>query len=247
MIYLLKHIGSIPAWAGETRLVECNGDVGKVYPRVGGGNVGYFKPRLFQHGLSPRGRGKRSRRRQTAASLGSIPAWAGETQLRRRLCMGREVYPRVGGGNEQYAHHRICYRGLSPRGRGKHFAKCHALHCFGSIPAWAGETSTDALFVQTEWVYPRVGGGNVFQRSAVRAGGGLSPRGRGKRGRPTGGAAFGRSIPAWAGETCVLDVGLALDVVYPRVGGGNRWLPFQPGKHAGLSPRGRGKPYETQR
>ena len=49
------------------------------------------------------------------------------------------------------------------------------------------------------------------------------------------------SIPAWAGETVVYRRGVHLDMVYPRVGGGNR-RGFQPGTdYRGLSPRGRGK------
>ena len=53
---------------------------------------------------------------------------------------------------------------------------------------------------------------------------------------------WGRSIPAWAGETPGAAAGMDAPEVYPRVGGGNRheWLLWNPGQ--GLSPRGRGKP-----
>ena len=93
--------------------------------------------------------------------------------------------------------------GLSPRGRGKpaYPARCCAVA--GSIPAWAGETLTLALYLRVHRVYPRVGGGNVVSSLGAqkaytvypRVGGGnqvvaprayrdtgLSPRGRGKRG-----------------------------------------------------------------
>ena len=55
-----------------------------------------------------------------------------------------------------------------------------------------------------------------------------------------------RSIPAWAGETAVVEAECAPDQVYPRVGGGNPVCArFAPGAH-GLSPRGRGKPEARQ-
>ena len=50
--------GSIPAWAGETRLVSLCLELGEVYPRVGGGNTGNAVSFPFSGGLSPRGRGK---------------------------------------------------------------------------------------------------------------------------------------------------------------------------------------------
>ena len=53
--------GSIPAWAGETR-TTCAGEAQRpVYPRVGGGNAANAGVVMYAPGLSPRGRGKRSR------------------------------------------------------------------------------------------------------------------------------------------------------------------------------------------
>ena len=50
---------SIPAWAGETVAQPQPGRRLRVYPRVGGGNLGTAMPMPFRQGLSPRGRGKR--------------------------------------------------------------------------------------------------------------------------------------------------------------------------------------------
>ena len=48
---------SIPAWAGEPVAVLGKGDVGQVYPRVGGGTA-FSRQRIpIEWGLSPRGRG----------------------------------------------------------------------------------------------------------------------------------------------------------------------------------------------
>ena len=51
--------GSIPAWAGETKIAERRRQDHMVYPRVGGGNSDQIEPLGDMGGLSPRGRGKR--------------------------------------------------------------------------------------------------------------------------------------------------------------------------------------------
>ena len=151
---------SIPAWAGETPTVFRNLRVGKVYPRVGGGN-GAGTPRMIaKQGLSPRGRGKRPPLPMAKIGSGSIPAWAGETSRGRPGIWLSRVYPRVGGGNPPWSYSRAICCGLSPRGRGKPHS-CHRRQSqAGSIPAWAGETGMTVVFPSPLTVYPRVGGGN---------------------------------------------------------------------------------------
>ena len=90
---------SIPAWAGETPSPGSVCVSSRVYPRVGGGNLRRRFYELALHGLSPRGRGKRTPPALPAARSRSIPAWAGETANSRRRHPRRRVYPRVGGGN----------------------------------------------------------------------------------------------------------------------------------------------------
>ena len=51
-------IGSIPAWAGETRHAARPNSIDAVYPRVGGGNKPKRRRSRYRRGLSPRGRGK---------------------------------------------------------------------------------------------------------------------------------------------------------------------------------------------
>ena len=134
-------------------------------------------------GLSPRGRGKQAFGVDGRLSIGSIPAWAGETAFAVSPHSLARVYPRVGGGNYAVSGIAIRASGLSPRGRGKPAANCLANASTRSIPAWAGETylsEANALAVE---VYPRVGGGNAHVHIPIRLGKGLSPRGRGKRKR----------------------------------------------------------------
>ena len=154
--------GSIPAWAGETTPPRLPGSSAGVYPRVGGGNGAVHAPPTAVEGLSPRGRGKRSRPRPADGGGGSIPAWAGETPPPRRLRPTSLVYPRVGGGNPAFGWYQPPLGGLSPRGRGKRLASDNPGHPRGSIPAWAGETGGLSRCQTRATVYPRVGGGNLL-------------------------------------------------------------------------------------
>ena len=110
---------SIPAWAGETHYHIKPPSAKKVYPRVGGGNVGAGIIISDLLGLSPRGRGKPLAGVQKDSAQRSIPAWAGETECQIRCRRYAEVYPRVGGGNTDNLLAVANAGGLSPRGRGK--------------------------------------------------------------------------------------------------------------------------------
>ena len=213
--------GSIPAWAGETKGKERNRYANAVYPRVGGGNPSGICQRLAMGGLSPRGRGKPALAGRARRGHRSIPAWAGETGGRPAGPPPPAVYPRVGGGNDQFGTTDGADGGLSPRGRGKRPAQRYHRQPPGSIPAWAGETLLGSGNAGQGGVYPRVGGGNLARVARVKAGKGLSPRGRGKRMQEAEPLARPRSIPAWAGETEVRDTHRSASAVYPRVGGGN--------------------------
>ena len=172
--------GSIPAWAGETYSSKVAITAPPVYPRVGGGNTycGFSLTRY--NGLSPRGRGKRRVFFPQLVDVGSIPAWAGETQTDIGIGLVTEVYPRVGGGNGNQPAIATADGGLSPRGRGKLVLAFSPLPMPGSIPAWAGETCKGGSTTSHCKVYPRVGGGNGLPAIRRDVAQGLSPRGRGK-------------------------------------------------------------------
>ena len=89
-----------------------------------------------------------------------------------------------------------------------------------------------------------MGGGNDGADDAIRHGDGLSPRGRGKRGDAGQPYLCAGSIPAWAGETFSVSMQRYLMRVYPRVGGGNGSRSALDKTREGLSPRGRGKPFQ---
>ena len=234
-------MGSIPAWAGETSRPKRPKPLGRVYPRVGGGNPTSPPTTPRTLGLSPRGRGKRSLLIHRPQRRRSIPAWAGETHQAVGCAIHTAVYPRVGGGNWQNRSRMSTGDGLSPRGRGKRYVgPCRAI-AVRSIPAWAGETRPPPGPEQPTPVYPRVGGGNDNGFAQNLGTQGLSPRGRGKPGRSQSQRGNHLSIPAWAGETLERWVLDNPPQVYPRVGGGNLFSLRAMSAISGLSPRGRGK------
>ena len=93
----------------------------------------------------------------------------------------KEVYPRVGGGTDDYEQHARRREGLSPRGRGNRRLRATRATPRRSIPAWAGEPDFHQGTKETIPVYPRVGGGTESMPSLRHWQSGLSPRGRGNR------------------------------------------------------------------
>ena len=191
---------SIPAWAGEPASHPSLSVVIAVYPRVGGGTACAARFIQPNAGLSPRGRGNLVIRLSRDADIGSIPAWAGEPpRLSPRPAM-HGVYPRVGGGTRPATAGPEDSWGLSPRGRGNRSVAVPVSVREWSIPAWAGEPSSNVDPRNTSSVYPRVGGGTPIDLTHVVEETGLSPRGRGNLGKSTQFRVGVGSIPAWAGE-----------------------------------------------
>ena len=193
-------IGSIPAWAGEPDIGRVRYVRIRVYPRVGGGTITGWSVAAPFKGLSPRGRGNPIHWSPWVMYIRSIPAWAGEPGESARGSSPATVYPRVGGGTGD-RHSEPCHEcGLSPRGRGNPIIIHTKGPDSGSIPAWAGEPSTNRWASATSAVYPRVGGGTASWKTENSSSGGLSPRGRGNPNSDTWHMSITGSIPAWAGE-----------------------------------------------
>ena len=74
---------------------------------------------------------------------------------------------------------------------------------------------------------------------------GLSPRGRGNPTAYQRRPCQIRSIPAWAGEPPGLLIAIPSKKVYPRVGGGTLRARGYRAVRQGLSPRGRGNPFNS--
>ena len=134
--------GSIPACAGEPAGREICRTSSKVYPRVCGGTAGASEDQSTTWGLSPRVRGNHAGASAHLPAVGSIPACAGEPELKPAGVVNAEVYPRVCGGTHKAAMDRRELKGLSPRVRGNPGVGCGSSRPSGSIPACAGEPRT---------------------------------------------------------------------------------------------------------
>ena len=157
-----------------------------------------------------------------------------------------KVYPRVCGGNVCRPFYPPAAVGLSPRVRGKLMVGEAIGILRRSIPACAGETTSSTPGWGIPAVYPRVCGGNSGIADPDGAGGGLSPRVRGKRLVSFWALGLCRSIPACAGETRGHQKPAKKTGVYPRVCGGNFASDTPVLRVNGLSPRVRGKPTSSQ-
>ena len=232
--------GSIPAWAGEPPSGPTICRRRTVHPRVGGG--AYFRCRRRRRcmGPSPRGRGSRRCHGSGARTDGSIPAWAGEPRHRRGIGRTPRVHPRVGGGACPSCPKSRIWNGPSPRGRGSLHQRAGGGELLGSIPAWAGEPTASPTCSPRRRVHPRVGGGAQARARGGGAPAGPSPRGRGSRSPDRAPCGTCGSIPAWAGEPCLLSHAGSSCRVHPRVGGGAAFWTGERGLSRGPSPRGRG-------
>ena len=137
---------------------------------------------------------------------------------------------------------RARYRMAPPRVRGNPVRRRLAGQRVGSIPARAGEPSSDNATVSASTVYPRACGGTQPLCPQECAGCGLSPR---VRGNPGGGGVFLDSlgsIPARAGEPPPAAPPDVHCPVYPRACGGTNAKRVNFRRQSGLSPRVRGEP-----
>ena len=191
---------SIPACAGEPKIIASSGMPVKVYPRVCGGTDLRCAARGRTVGLSPRVRGNQAAGWCARPPLRSIPACAGEPGSVGGGDGGAGVYPRVCGGTRGSQRGHRCEYGLSPRVRGNRRRLRPHLSLHGSIPACAGEPDSVIGQVQLHMVYPRVCGGTKPCSSPIARDEGLSPRVRGNQPYHWGRQPPPGSIPACAGE-----------------------------------------------
>ena len=132
--------GIIPAYAGNTRMRTAIRPRAWDHPRVCGEH-GW--PKLI-HGVnvgsSPRMRGTPARLRRSAIRKGIIPAYAGNTAMRRPPTCAPRDHPRVCGEHLDIMPGDRIQAGSSPRMRGTPPYSTVAINGDGIIPAYAGNT-----------------------------------------------------------------------------------------------------------
>ena len=231
---------SIPACAGEPRFDHQRRNDRRVYPRVcRGTSMALFRPNSSA-GLSPRVQGNRVAGIVRLVLHRSIPACAGEPSSTLASSRMASVYPRVCRGTRRGPTIATRRKGLSPRVQGNLNQGVNHVRNIRSIPACAGEPTTDS-HAERQWtVYPRVCRGTLLPPMWGYIVHGLSPRVQGnplrrrRTRRPRG------SIPACAGEPPRARHTVGGTEVYPRVCRGTRVIVTALELAAGLSPRVQG-------
>ena len=169
-----------------------------------------------------------------------IPAYAGNTHTAFRLFRSGAVHPRVCG------EHTVADAGLqgitgsSPRMRGTLKALLQALLVERFIPAYAGNTASDALFLLASTVHPRVCGEHERRLCGYLTTVGSSPRMRGTRPFFYSVRRRRRFIPAYAGNTRSCGPLHSRFPVHPRVCGEHMFVHASSALRRGSSPRMRG-------
>ena len=191
----------IPARAGKTDRPCRSGRTAPAHPRAGGENEIARAEDVNANGSSPRGRGKRRRRRVLGFLSRLIPARAGKTTSPDPNSDAIWAHPRAGGENSINRSHTGARGGSSPRGRGKHNDVTPGGLHLGLIPARAGKTRRGGLHLRGAGAHPRAGGENRVARIRPRWWVGSSPRGRGKPADRALSGKWSGLIPARAGKT----------------------------------------------
>ena len=177
----LRVQGSIPAGAGEPRVLQRQAVNVGVHPRGCGGAVGCLRACRFESGPSPRVRGSRDGLLEHCLSPRSIPAGAGEPAAYWLASQASKVHPRGCGGASGTITKRSIRDGPSPRVRGSRLGLRGSIPVAGSIPAGAGEPNRAYLPFYSKRVHPRGCGGASSAAEDEYSITGPSPRVRGSR------------------------------------------------------------------
>ena len=132
-------VGPIPACAGQPSRHTCEPDSERAYPRVCGATLDVGVSCWHRGGLSPRVRGNPIPGDLDQATLGPIPACAGQPFRGRIATPSVVAYPRVCGATSVWGYEQTNVTGLSPRVRGNHDGSGLGPFVPGPIPACAGQ------------------------------------------------------------------------------------------------------------
>ena len=176
---LLRHLGIIPAYAGNTRIQFSERSHRWDHPRVCGEHRNHRTSRRDTSGSSPRMRGTPVGMPSASRLVGIIPAYAGNTEGGMPLMLARRDHPRVCGEHVYGRYSLPTASGSSPRMRGTRVDACGVSVYGGIIPAYAGNTCYQLGAQHCYGDHPRVCGEHTLSGIAERTGLGSSPRMRG--------------------------------------------------------------------
>ena len=236
----------IPAHAGQTIPRCAPSTPGPDHPRACGANQRYDNGGSFEHGSSPRMRGKRCwqsigwRRRRI------IPAHAGQTFLSSAPHRATPDHPRACGANTSATTIATGVGGSSPRMRGKPEAWHEVVEAVRIIPAHAGQTRVYAVPLIACSDHPRACGANELDENSNVFASGSSPRMRGKQRGTRLPRRAERIIPAHAGQTAQSSAKRPCRSDHPRACGANLIPMVSRLSGCGSSPRMRGKQLDNE-
>ena len=146
----------------------------------------------------------------------------------------------MGGEHDAPSRARRGVTGSSPHGRGTPGAKYPTPAQCRIIPAWAGNTFTEAEWAGGNTDHPRMGGEHILNTVGRTYELGSSPHGRGTRAGVRPRTARRRIIPAWAGNTRLAMPIPRTTSDHPRMGGEHARAACTMTAADGSSPHGRG-------
>ena len=234
--------GSSPRMRGTRQADGLQLDDCRFIPAYAGNTLTPRETERLQGGSSPRMRGTQRCQPRPALIGRFIPAYAGNTSACRRHCRVRAVHPRVCGEHRSLGVTKSGRGGSSPRMRGTPITKGRQMGTIRFIPAYAGNTARDPQQPRGSAVHPRVCGEHSRRISPRAASTGSSPRMRGTREPHRARRIPRRFIPAYAGNTRVLEPSVGVGKVHPRVCGEHLISWAARISRIGSSPRMRGTP-----
>ncbi len=235
-------VGSSPRMRGTLTWTTPRPVSRRFIPAYAGNTLTPRETERLQGGSSPRMRGTQRCQPRPALIGRFIPAYAGNTSACRRHCRVRAVHPRVCGEHRSLGVTKSGRGGSSPRMRGTPITKGRQMGTIRFIPAYAGNTARDPQQPRGSAVHPRVCGEHSRRISPRAASTGSSPRMRGTREPHRARRIPRRFIPAYAGNTRVLEPSVGVGKVHPRVCGEHLISWAARISRIGSSPRMRGTP-----
>ena len=139
-----KHVGIIPACAGNTAHSSCGFPCAWDHPRMRGEHPATLFHTFLIPGSSPHARGTPSGADADGERIGIIPACAGNTEDACVAIGQSGDHPRMRGEHRRRMRRHWAIWGSSPHARGTQRSAPSVVHELGIIPACAGNTRSRA-------------------------------------------------------------------------------------------------------
>ena len=173
--------GIIPAYAGSTLPPASRRRNGRDHPRIRGEHFSSRINVITCLGSSPHTRGALGQLGNRFRSKGIIPAYAGSTPRARSCSYRRWDHPRIRGEHSFIVSKDGSRGGSSPHTRGAPAIQPARFVAHGIIPAYAGSTTTRAIYRTRSRDHPRIRGEHQKRPSHDQGRRGSSPHTRGAR------------------------------------------------------------------